>query len=106
MLADSFIDDKSGLPDISQSVSVKDGKMHITISNASLTEEKEINAEISGFDFNKVSAEILTEDVHAHNTFDIPNKVETKTFTDVKMSENTLKFTLPPCSVVAIEIKK
>ena len=106
MLADSFIDDKSGLPDISQSVSVKDGKMHITISNASLTEEKEINAEISGFDFNKVSAEILTEDVHAHNTFDIPNKVEVKTFTDVKMSENTLKFTLPPCSVVAIEIKK
>ncbi len=106
MLADSFIDDKSGLPDISQSVSVKDGKMHITISNASLTEEKEINAEISGFDFNKVSAEILTEDVHAHNTFDIPNKVETKTFTNVKMSENTLKFTLPPCSVVAIEIKK
>ena len=106
MLADSFIDDKSGLPDISQSVSVKDGKMHITISNASLTEDKEINAEISGFDFNKVSAEILTEDVHAHNTFDIPNKVEVKTFTDVKMSENTLKFTLPPCSVVAIEIKK
>ena len=106
MLADSFIDDKSGLPDISQSVSVKDGKMHITISNASLTEEKEINAEISGFDFNKVSAEILTEDVHAHNTFDIPNKVETKTFTNVKMSENNLKFTLPPCSVVAIEIKK
>ena len=106
MLADSFIDDKSGLPDISQSVSVKDGKMHITISNASLTEEKEINAEISGFDFNKVSAEILTEDVHAHNTFDIPNKVEAKTFTDVKMSENTLKFTLPTCSVVAIEIKK
>ena len=106
MLADSFIDDKSGLPDISQSVSVKDGKMHITISNASLTEEKEINAEISGFDFNKVSAEILTEDVHAHNTFDIPNKVEVKTFTNVKMSENTLKFTLPPCSVVAIEIKK
>lgn len=106
MLADSFIDDKSGLPDISQSVSVKDGKMHITISNASLTEEKEINAEISGFDFNKVSAEILTEDVHAHNTFDIPNKVEAKTFTNVKMSENTLKFTLPPCSVVAIEIKK
>ena len=106
MLADSFIDDKSGLPDISQSVSVKDGKMHITISNASLTEEKEINAEISGFDFNKVSAEILTEDVHAHNTFDIPNKVEAKTFTNVKISENTLKFTLPPCSVVAIEIKK
>ena len=106
MLADSFIDDKSGLPDISQSVSVKDGKMHITISNASLTEEKEINAEISGFDFNKVSAEILTEDVRAHNTFDIPNKVEVKTFTNVKMSENTLKFTLPPCSVVAIEIKK
>lgn len=106
MLADSFIDDKSGLPDISQSVSVKDGKMHITISNASLTEEKEINAEISGFDFNKVSAEILTEDVHAHNTFDIPNKVDVKTFTNVKMSENTLKFTLPPCSVVAIEIKK
>ncbi len=106
MLADSFIDDKSGLPDISQSVSVKDGKMHITISNASLTEEKEINAEISGFNFDKVSAEILTEDVHAHNTFDIPNKVEVKTFADVKMSENTVKFTLPPCSVVAIELKK
>lgn len=106
MLADSFIDDKSGLPDISQSVSVKDGKMHITISNASLTEEKEINAEISGFDFDKVSAEILTEDVHAHNTFDIPNKVEVKTFADVKMSENTVKFTLPPCSVVAIKLKK
>lgn len=106
MLADSFIDDKSGLPDISQSVSVKDGKMHITISNASLMEEKEINAEISGFNFDKVSAEILTEDVHAHNTFDIPNKVEVKTFADVKMSENTVKFTLPPCSVVAIELKK
>lgn len=106
MLADSFIDDKSGLPDISQSVSVKDGKMHITISNASLTEEKEIEALITGFDFDKAAAQILTNEVHAHNTFDEPENVVIKPFDAVTKTENGIKFTIPPCSVVAIELKK
>ena len=106
MLADSFIDDKSGLPDISQSVSVKDGKMHITISNASLTEEKEIETLITGFDFDKAEGQILTNEVHAHNTFDEPENVVIKDFDAVTKTENGIKFTIPPCSVVAIELKK
>ncbi|MGN0598110.1 MAG: alpha-N-arabinofuranosidase [Ruminiclostridium sp.] len=106
MLADSFVDDKRGLPDISQSVSVKDGKMHITISNASLTEEKEIETLITGFDFDKAEGQILTNEVHAHNTFDEPENVVIKDFDAVIKTENGIKFTIPPCSVVAIELKK
>lgn len=93
------------LPTVSQSVSVDaDGKLHMTISNASLEEDFDIDCVLPRTGFKSATAKILTADYDTCNTFDNPDAVEPKAFTDVKLDGESLKFTLPKCSVLAIEL--
>ena len=100
------IEAKDGkFPAVSQSVSVDaDGKMHITISNASLDEDFGIDCAIPRSEYKTVSAKILTEKYNALNDFDAPDRVVPKSFDGIKLSGEKLSFTLPRCSVLAIEL--
>lgn len=92
-------------PAVSQSVSVDaEGKMHITISNASLSEGFEIDCAIPRAEYKNVSAKILTGAYNALNDFDHPDAVKPENFAGVKLNGEKLSFTLPACSVVAIEL--
>ena len=93
------------LPAISQSVSVDgEGKMHITISNASLDEDFEIDCLIPRAEYKTVSAKILTGKYNALNTFDDPDAVAPKAYDGVTLDGNSLKMKLPACSILAIEL--
>lgn len=62
---------------VSVSASVKDGKMTVTLANLTPDRDIEVSLEALGFDAGK-KAEIITlgdGDLHAHNTFDEPEKV-------------------------------
>ena len=47
---------------------------------------------------------VLTDDVHALNTFEEPDRVAIKTLA-VTVSDGRAEIILPPCSVVALTIK-
>lgn len=92
------------IPAVSQSVSVNDnGAIHITISNCSLDEEYEIKCSILDTEIKSISARILTDEVHAMNTFDKPDNVVIKPYT-AEQCHGGIIVKLPPCSVVAVEI--
>ena len=99
------IEAKDGkFPAVSQSVSVDaEGKMHITVSNSSLDEDFSIDCAIPRAEYKSASAKILTAKYNAINTFDDPEAVMPKEY-GVKLEGEKLSFTLPKCSVVAIEL--
>ena len=113
-LVDSYIEtEKIGLeeeymvPNLSESASVDaDGKLQITIANLSATESYPVETRLIGFSGEKVSAEILCEEMHAKNTFEDPNAVEVKPFDGVEKVHGGLKFTIPACSVLHITVEK
>lgn len=92
-------------PRLTESVSVKDGKMYITVANLSLDEECNLEAVLSEFDAKKVSAKILTGAMDAHNTFDAPETVKTADYDGVSLADGNVMIKLPPCSVVAITVE-
>lgn len=92
------------IPNLTESVSEKDGKVFITLANLSLKDSYELETILTDYQAKSVSAQILTGTMTAHNTFDDPNEVEVKEFKDIKLSDNTLQFKIPACSVLSIEL--
>ena len=94
------------VPNLTESVSEdENGILHITITNLSVTEDYEIDAAILDKDISEVKGEIVTEEMHAMNTFEEPETVYIKEFSDVKITEKGLAFTIPACSVLHLEVK-
>ena len=112
-LVESFIETKEvGLeeeymvPDLSESVSMgKDGKLHVTLTNASLTENAAIEGFFAEVPVRSVKGRILTNEMRAHNTFDQPDVVHTAEFRDFTVEGNKVCFTLPACSVLHLEVE-
>ena len=93
------------LPAISQSVSVDaEGKMHITISNASVDEEFEIDCVMPRAEYTTVSARVLSGEFNACNTFENPDLVAPTAYDGVALNGEKLTIKLPKCSVVSIEL--
>ncbi len=94
------------IPDLSESVSLgKDGRLHVTLTNASLTDKADIEATFADTPVKSVKAAILTGDMKAHNSFDAPDQVHTVEFTDVSVSGTKVNFTAPACSVLHLEVE-
>lgn len=99
------LEKKFMVPNLNESASIgKDGKLHITLNNLSITEDYPIEAEIVDFDTIKVSAQILTNEMHAMNTFDAPETVKPADFDKIEVKNGKLIFTIPACSVMSITI--
>ncbi|WP_078393608.1 alpha-N-arabinofuranosidase [Shouchella patagoniensis] len=84
----------------------KQGKAHISVCNLSQYDENELQLDLRGvIDKKKVAATILSADVRdAHNTFEQPNRVTPKSFTDLVLENNQLSATLPPMSVTVFAL--
>lgn len=95
------------VPNLNESVSLgKDGKLHITLNNLSIEQDYPIETEIMGYDITKAEAEIVTGEMHDMNTFEKPDTVKAEPFSGNLIIEgkNTLKFTIPACSVMHITV--
>ncbi len=95
------------LPAINASASKdKDGAVHISLVNADPHNAIKINASLLGLEYKNVSGQILTSAAFTDiNTFDNPNNVKPAAFTGFKTGGDGLAVTLPPLSVVVLEIK-
>lgn len=106
--SDLYEMDGDSIPQISATASKKDdGTIHIGLSNMSHNKEAVIPMELRGIErLGAVSGTILvTSDANSHNTFDQPNNVAPQTFQGFQLTEGVLTATLPPMSVVVLEVK-
>ena len=99
------LEDEYKLPNLTESVSVnKDGKIIITMTNQSLDESAEIESVLHGSVVKGVTGRIVTEKMNAHNTFDNPDVVKDAAFEVTGFENDTIKYTIPPCSVIELEV--
>ena len=100
------LEEKYMVPNLSESVSLgKDGKLHVTVTNASLTENAAIEGYFAETPVQSVKGRILTNEMHAHNTFEQPDTVHTVEFNDFTVEGNKVCFTIPACSVLHLEVE-
>ena len=94
------------VPELTESVSEKDGIITITVSNQSLTDAKELEVIFAEKkDFQVVESSIVGgSDPHDYNTFEEPEKVVEKKYEDYT-ADNGLKLNIPAASVVEIRLK-
>ncbi len=94
------------LPAVSASASRdKAGKIHISLVNIDTGKPQTISVSLSELTATTVTGRILTAaTVQAHNTFQNPTAVQPVAFTGAKLSGNDLTVTLPPVSVVVLEL--
>lgn len=94
------------IPDVNVSSSRDDnGKIHITLCNVHPHQPAEVTCDLQGAKAGKISGRILTApEMSAHNTFEQPQAVRPMEFSAFKTTETGFSTTLPPKSVVALEI--
>lgn len=94
------------LPAVSASASRnKTGQVHISLVNIDPNHSQEVSVTIRGLKASGVSGRILASGkVQDYNSFDNPNKVKPADFKGAMLSGDTLKVTLPPASVVVVEL--
>ena len=99
------LEEEYKVPNLNESVSLgKDGKIHITLNNLSIEKDYEIEGILAETEIKEVKGTILMGEMHAHNTFDAPDTVHTESFTGCSAQGNKLKFTIPACSVLHLEV--
>ena len=96
------------VPKLTESVSMdENGVITITINNLSIEASEEVEVTLLEKGYRVVEAKIVTEkDMHAHNTFDAPEVVTEKDFTDYKTTDNGLLVNMPVNSVVELRLSK
>ncbi len=95
------------VPQVTESVSEKDGIITITLNNLSATDCLEMDVQFTGDrDYEVVEANVVThQDMHAYNTFEEPDRVKEETFDDYTLEGGRMKLKMPACSVMEIRVK-
>lgn len=98
--------DGEKLPAVSVSASKdKQGRVHVSLVNIDARKANEVTLNLNGVSAATINGRILTsQKLQDHNTFDKPNTVSPKSFTAFKKDGNNLSVTLPPFSVVVLEM--
>jgi alpha-N-arabinofuranosidase len=94
------------IPNVSASAS-RDaaGKIHISLVNTNPDAAANLACDVSGAKIGSVSGRVLTApSMTSHNTFDAPHTVEPASFAGASVSGGHLTVTLPPLSVVVLEL--
>ncbi|HUV00550.1 MAG TPA: alpha-L-arabinofuranosidase C-terminal domain-containing protein [Bacteroidales bacterium] len=96
------------IPAISSSASVdKDGKIHISLANLNPNKGITLTCPVIGDSYKTVTGEILTAgEMTAFNSFEKPETVKPASFNGFKMKDGMLTVTMPPKSVVVMELSK
>ena len=95
------------LPAVSVTASVdKGGITHLSLVNIDAKNSQNISIEFSGASYKTVSGRILTSSkLQDFNSFENPNKIKPVDFKGAKVKESSVTVTLPPFSVVVLELK-
>jgi alpha-L-arabinofuranosidase len=107
MKCEQYKIDSDSIPSVSYSVSQSaDGKIHLSVANLYASRGQKISCNINGLKFKKVSGEILSAArITDCNTFEKPDAVVPKGFTDFKINGNVVELQMPAKSFVVLEIE-
>jgi alpha-N-arabinofuranosidase len=99
--------DQWTMPSVSASaVRGKDGVVRIALSNLDPNKATSVSATLPGVAAQTVTGQVLTAPtMTALNTFDAPNAVAPTAFNGARLSGGNLSVSLPPMSVVMLELK-
>jgi alpha-N-arabinofuranosidase len=93
------------LPTVAGSASLKDQTLFLTLTNSHASETAEVIVDIlGGARIGQANGQILTSEIHAHNTFNAPRQVTPQAF-DIACQPSQLSVSLPPASIAAIQIR-
>ena len=100
------LEEENMVPNLSESVSIDaDGVMNITMTNLDLEHAYPIETTILGKKVESIKAQIVTQEMHAKNTFENPECVKEVEFTAYELTEKGLKFRIPASSVVLFRVQ-
>ncbi|MDR1203247.1 MAG: alpha-N-arabinofuranosidase [Tannerellaceae bacterium] len=102
-----IVDGNREVPVISASAS-RDAKrtIHLTLANVDIDKSNSLSVTLDNTTLKTVSGRILTSpSINDHNTFENPEKVKPVPFTGAKLEKGKLNVTLPPRSIVVLELK-
>ena len=98
--------DKWQVPNLQESASVaEDGTINITVNNLSADTDSPVELFLTDTEIHEIKAEIVTNEMHAMNTFENPDVVTEVPFTEFKQENGKVSFVLPACSVMHIAVK-
>jgi alpha-N-arabinofuranosidase len=90
---------------LSGSASRHDNQIVLTIVNSSATEPQQAELSVRGATVRSAAGQVLTaEDIHAHNTFDIPHAVEPRA-AEIHASATDFHHTFPPASITRLTLQ-
>lgn len=93
------------MPALQESVSMKeDGSILVTLANLSVSDRHFVEIVFAKKKPKEVKAEILNGEIHAHNTFEEPEKVKGKVFEDFAVTDEGISFIIPACSVISLHV--
>ena len=99
------LEEEYQVPCLTESVSMaEDGTMHITLTNQSLERSYDMDVVVAAREIAGVKGQIVAEEMHAMNTFEDPDQVHVKAFDQVEITGQGLKFTIPACSVLHLQV--
>jgi alpha-N-arabinofuranosidase len=99
--------DSDGIPTLNASAS-RDaaGKIHVSLCNLDPNRPVEVACELKGAEPERASGRVLTaETMTAHNTFEKPGAIAPAPFRGFELAGGNLTATVPPKSVVVLEIE-
>ncbi len=107
LISNDYLLGDQKLPAVSVSASKdKNGVTHISLVNIDPSKQQDISMNINGIKYTSISGRIVTsKKLRDYNSFDEPDKIRPTTFTDAKLSGNSLQVKLPPFSVVVLTLK-
>ncbi len=96
------------VPKVTESVSMdKDGIITITLNNLSVDSIEDVDIKFADKGYKIIEAKVVTnDDMHAHNTFDEPERVVESDFVAYMIGEEGISAKLPANSVVALRVQK
>ncbi len=84
----------------------KNGLTHVSLVNIDASKAQEISINIEGAAYKNVTGRILTSDkLQNYNSFENPNKIVPTAFNGASLTDKKLSLTIPPFSVVVLELK-
>lgn len=82
------------------------GRIHLSIANLDPNRSAQVSMKINGAAARNITGRVLTASaMNAHNTFDNPDAVKPAPFTGMKIQGEQITGSLPPKSVVVLEIQ-
>ena len=102
------VKDDRMVPELTESVSVKDGVITITVNNLSFEEDKELEIQFADAGEREiVECRILKgDDARDKNTFDEPDKVAVKEYKGYRADNGRIVITVPCASVIELRVKE